>query len=87
MRSLLSDKDRWAVLMRDRFRCVFCGHQATWWTAWSLAVDHKTPVSRGGSDAMENLQTTCGACNRQKGERTDAEFRPELALLRRVFGF
>ncbi len=84
---MLSDRDRWAVLIRDRFRCTYCGHQATWWTAWSLAVAHKIPASRGGTDAAENLQTTCVPCHRQKGESTDDEFRTELRLRRHALGF
>lgn len=72
--------------MRDHFRCVYCGYQATWLTAWGLSVAHKTPVARGGSDAVENLYTMCRSCHRQKGDRTDAEFRTELALRKHLFG-
>jgi 5-methylcytosine-specific restriction endonuclease McrA len=83
----VNEKDRWAVFIRDRFRCVYCGYQATWLTAWSISVAHRTPVTRGGSDVMENLQTMCTSCHRQKGERTDTEFRAELALRKRLIGF
>ena len=34
-----------------------------------LEVDHIVPVSKGGSDHMENLQLLCGHCNRTKGNR------------------
>ena len=87
MRCLLSEKDRWTVLIRDHFRCVYCGYQATWLTAWGLSVAHRTPVARGGPEAVENLQTVCKSCHRQKAERTEGEFRAELALRKRVIGF
>ena len=32
-------------------------------------VDHVVPVSRGGTDHLENLQLLCAHCNRLKGDR------------------
>ncbi len=84
---MLTDDVRGAVWRRDGYRCVYCGHQATLLTLWILEVDHKIPVSRGGSDALWNLQTTCASCNRDKGEKTDVEYRALLAMRRRLFGF
>ncbi len=34
-----------------------------------LTVDHKTPLSRGGSDDLENLQFMCKSHNSKKGDR------------------
>jgi len=39
-----------------------------------LEVDHKTPVSRGGSCETDNLQALCKPCNVRKGRKTMAEF-------------
>lgn len=56
------------VLERDGFRCRYCGRTPKF---VELHVDHITPVSAGGSDAIENLATACIECNLGKGARTD----------------
>ena len=66
-RSGLSLTVRWQVLERDGRRCVVCGATAA--DHVTLEVDHITPVSRGGTDALENLQTLCFDCNRGKSDR------------------
>ena len=45
-----------------------------------LEVDHIIPVSRGGTDHMENLQMLCGHCNRVKGDRAMEYLRTKLQL-------
>jgi hypothetical protein len=57
---------RFAVLMRDGFTCEYCGRSAP---TVQLHVDHRTPVSRGGSDAVDNLTTACADCNLGKSDR------------------
>ena len=38
-------------------------------------LDHKTPVSKGGTNANENLTTACWACNSKKKDRySEQEF-------------
>lgn len=46
---------------RDGWRCVDCG------TNENLTVDHKIPVSKGGTNDFDNLQTMCLPCNIRKG--------------------
>lgn len=43
--------------------CAYCG------TTENLSVDHKRPISRGGSSEPENLQCLCRSCNSRKGAR------------------
>ena len=74
-----SDKDRWIVWFRDGFRCVYCGYEGTLLKTFNLVLDHKVPLSRGGGDAIANLQTTCVACHADKGQTTDTEYRLYLA--------
>ena len=38
--------------------------------AKSLEVDHVIPVSKGGTDAMSNLRSTCRPCNRHLGAKS-----------------
>ena len=48
---------------RDGWQCVFCGSHR------ELTVDHIIPVSKGGTDGLDNLQTACKSCNSSKGDR------------------
>ena len=62
-RKSISMRTRFLVFQGDRFQCRICGASGV-----PLEVDHVVPVSRGGSDAMGNLQTLCGPCNRGKSD-------------------
>lgn len=57
------------VLKRDNYVCHYCGKRGG-----ILEVDHVIPFSRGGSDEIDNLTTSCRHCNRQKHDKTDEEF-------------
>jgi len=49
--------------------CAYCGAGDT-----PLEIEHIVPRSRGGSDRVSNLTLSCTACNRDKGDRTAAEY-------------
>jgi 5-methylcytosine-specific restriction endonuclease McrA len=66
---------RTKVLMRDRFRCQYCGRKGT---VFDLSLDHILPRSRGGKSVPENLCAACNSCNSRKGDRTPAEARMPL---------
>ena len=51
--------------------CIYCGREAT-------SLDHKHPLSRGGTHTFDNLQLICADCNYAKRARTDEEFRAWL---------
>lgn len=55
------------IFERDKFKCVYCGLSAK--DGAVLNVDHILPVSKGGSNKLNNLQTLCRACNNGKADR------------------
>lgn len=66
-RSGLSIKVRFEIFRSDNYRCRICGASAQ--DGIRLEVDHKIPVSKGGTDDLQNLWTLCFKCNRGKGTR------------------
>ena len=54
------------VFKRDNYKCVECG--ASKEDGATLHVDHKIPVSKGGTDELDNLQTLCSKCNLNKSD-------------------
>ena len=52
----------------------------------NLAVDHKQPLSRGGTHLFLNLQPCCQSCNWQKGALTSDEFMQLIATVERMDG-
>ena len=54
------------VFKRDNYRCVECGASKD--DGATLHVDHKIPVSKGGTDELDNLQTLCSECNLNKSD-------------------
>jgi hypothetical protein len=63
-RTQISKGLRFSVFDRDGYTCRYCGKGAD---ATELAVDHIIPVCKGGTNAVENLATSCLACNIGKG--------------------
>ena len=56
-------KLRHKVFQRDGYRCRECGATNKETT---LHIDHIIPVSKGGTNTEDNLQTLCEACNLAK---------------------
>lgn len=62
-RKPLSKKLRFEVFKRDSFSCQYCGKAAP---NVVLEVDHIQPVSKGGTNELLNLISSCYDCNRGK---------------------
>lgn len=45
------------------------------------AVDHKRPLSKGGSEGLDNLEWICTACNDAKGSILPEDYRKLLRFL------
>ena len=56
------------VLVRDGFKCAYCGTERQ-----KLTIDHIIPKSKGGKATFENCVTSCKPCNNIKGDRTPRE--------------
>lgn len=54
---------RRSILLRDRFRCQYCGEQ---FPSEDLTYDHVIPRSRGGKTEWTNILTACVECNKRK---------------------
>jgi 5-methylcytosine-specific restriction endonuclease McrA len=69
------------VLLRDKFRCQYCGGK---FSAEDLTFDHVTPRSRGGKTEWSNILMACVGCNTRKqnqmpnfsGRKGADDFRP-----------
>ena len=56
------------LFARDDYRCQFCGRKQQDLKAREcLTRDHLVPLSRGGSNAWNNVLTACSSCNTRKG--------------------
>ncbi len=53
------------VRARAQGLCEYC-HAAEQWQYVEFTVDHVLPVSKGGSDLVDNLALACFYCNRRK---------------------
>lgn len=51
----------------------------------TFSLDHKLPISRGGSHALYNLAICCKRCNMAKGAMNDEEYLALLYLLRTFY--
>ena len=58
------------VMIRDGFKCVYCGK-----TDVRFTIDHVVPKARGGKSTFENCVTSCKPCNNSKGSQLCQEAR------------
>tara|TARA_B100001123_G_C14999709_1_gene903021 strand:- start:49 stop:462 length:414 start_codon:yes stop_codon:yes gene_type:complete len=62
---------------KQKGKCNYCGRKRD---IDELVVDHKTPLSRRGTDTPANKQILCSSCNGRKSDCTDGEFRKRYKL-------
>lgn len=58
------------------WRCYLCHEPGTLET---LEIDHRKPLSRGGTNWIANLAPCCTKCNQAKGKKTETEYRAILS--------
>ncbi len=59
---------------KGRLRCWYCGIRIS----DTPHIEHKIPLSRGGSNGPENICYSCSDCNLRKSTKTLAEFAGRL---------
>lgn len=62
------------MLCLQDYECRYCGVYLVRELASEYHIDHIVPVSRGGSNEIENLQILCPRCNVKKGAMTHEEY-------------
>ncbi len=70
-RSRISRATRYRIWRRDHGICQYCGDKIPSLTY--AHIDHRRPVSRGGSNDEDNLVLACPECNLHKGGSTPRE--------------
>lgn len=55
------------IFERDNYKCFYCGGAAN-------EIDHKNPISRGGTDSKRNVVACCKSCNKEKHSKTATEY-------------
>lgn len=66
-----------ALYRKDR-HCQYCRIELNF---ENLSIDHRTPVSRNGSQSTENIAMCCWVCNRAKGSMAEMQYRVWLVGL------
>lgn len=62
---------RLQILHRDDGRCIYCLIEIA---ENSFVIDHLIPMSKGGTNAKNNLVASCGPCNQRKADADADEF-------------
>lgn len=60
-------------------KCALCGCPVS---KENMTIDHKIPLSMGGTNEIKNLQLTCWSCNQAKANLAMGEF---LEKIRKIF--
>ncbi|RMG55417.1 MAG: HNH endonuclease [Bacteroidetes bacterium] len=70
-RSRLTPAIRQKIIDRAVGCCEYCHSQARFAT-YTFSVEHIVPLSKGGTDTIDNLALACQGCNSHKYTKTEA---------------
>ena len=62
-RRTFTEYEKKTIYANGNGRCALCGKPIEF---KKMTVDHKTPLSKGGTNALDNLQPACRVCNFMK---------------------
>lgn len=73
------------LFKKQKGKCFYCGYRMrkAKGNGNSVTLEHRTPLSRGGSHAHKNLAAACYTCNTRKRSMLESEF---LLMLERSKG-
>ena len=63
----LTEQEKEQVFKRDNYTCLCCGKQKGTGRRVKFEVDHIVPFKFGGETSINNSQTLCSVCNKDKG--------------------
>lgn len=72
----ISNMDAKSVLDASNGICYWCGKKAE-----KIELDHYVPISKGGSNSVDNLVVSCKKCNRSKHDKNPVEFANSIGKL------
>lgn len=64
----LTHISRFKIFERDSFRCIYCGKSSIENKA-ELHLEHIFPRSKGGTNQIDNVVTSCAVCNLEKSAK------------------
>ena len=67
----ISKTTKKAVAERANYNCEYCFAQS-FYTQDSFCTEHILPISKGGTDELDNLAFSCYGCNSYKYNHTEA---------------
>lgn len=81
-RKIFSDYEKKTIYAKCDGKCAICGKPVKF---KHMTVDHKVPLSKGGTNEPSNLQLSCLECNRMKADFLTEEFMERIAKIRRHY--
>jgi 5-methylcytosine-specific restriction endonuclease McrA len=67
-RQRILEDDLTKVMQRQKFKCAMCPRKLTDHPK-NYEIDHKKPLSEGGTNNVRNLQALCKFCHSQKSDK------------------
>lgn len=81
-RKIFSDYEKKTIYAKCDGKCAICGKPVQF---KHMTVDHKVPLSKGGTNELSNLQLSCLECNRMKSDFLTEEFMERISKIRRHY--
>ena len=77
-RKKFSAKDRLAIYRKTEGHCYLCGEFVDF---DSFEVEHRIPISKGGTNGLDNLYCSCATCNAIKRDIYPKEFMEKITQI------